>query len=111
MGFIINPFMVAAAGGATTTKVKVNLAAFDEDDGCACSLSGTLEIWEDSFSGLGPSVNDWISGQASSSSTVCAKVIAINQTASAVGYTTAAYSDCAACNDATTQCEDLGGGP
>lgn len=120
MGFIINPFMVAAAAAATTSKVQVRIAEFDENDSCACSLTSTYEIWEndsgesvDGYPGgdLTLSVDDWIAGTASDYETVCAQVTALNSAATAVGTTTLEYSDCADCNDNVGICEDEGGGP
>jgi hypothetical protein len=112
MGFIINPFMVAAASVVTTTKVQVRFAVFDENDDCACTATGATEIWEDDVNefggGLDPDVGDWISA----SSLECAQVIAINVTGEVADYTDSAYTDCADCNANTYQCESGGpGGP
>jgi hypothetical protein len=115
MGFIINPFMVAAAAVASTTKVQVRLAEFDEGD-CSCSLGSTYEIWEDSSSSdpgagdLDPAVGDWIAGVDVNYETQCAQVTALNSTADADGSTTTSYSDCSDCNYMEGICEG-GGGP
>ena len=105
MGFIINPFMVAAAGVVTTTKVQVRLAVFDEDDDCACTATGSTEIWEDDVNefaaGLDPSVGDWLEGMNG----VCAQVTALNVSGSVDDYTMTSHTDCDACNDSTMQCE------
>ena len=114
---IINPFMVAAAV-TSTTKVQVRIAEFDGDNECACSLTSTYEIWEnDSLTNpeagdLTLAVDDWLSGVDSSAATKCAQVTLLNQTGSAVGYTSTEYTDCADCNDNEAICdsESPGGG-
>ena len=84
----------STSGGPSTTKVRVRFFNYNEDCS-ACVLGGTYEVWEDdpelSGGDLGPSVNDIISGYAADSSTKCAKVVAINSTASADGQTVSDY--------------------
>ena len=115
---IINPFMVAAAS-TTTSKVKVRIAEFDDQDDCACSLTSTYEIWENdamvhpSAGNLTLSVDDWISGGSASKSgsPACAQVVSLNETGTAVGQTSTEYSDCADCNDNELLCSESPGGP
>ena len=99
-----------APTAVTTTKIRVTLAVFDEEDSCACTATGSTEIWEDGTNefgaGLDPDVGDWISGQ----NMVCAQVTTLNVTGSIDDYTDSAYADCAACNENTYQCEE-GFGP
>lgn len=100
---------------ATTTKVKVRFAEFDEDDGCACSLTPQYEVWENDpnvdFGGgdLTLSVNDWIGGYDQMLDYACVQVTEINCAESAVGYTETEYSNCDDCNEHNTICSDFGG--
>ena len=110
---IINPFMVAAAS-TTTSKFQVRIAEFDEDDDCTCSLTSTYEIWENDSTvnpnagDLTLAADDYIGGADSSNSAACAQVTGINQTGSAVGYTSTKYDDCEDCNDNEYICDASG---
>ena len=95
--------------GGTTTKVQVTIAQFDESNACACSLTSTTQIWEDSDleggAGLSLSVNDWVHDGSS-----CAQVTAVNATGSADSYTASGPSSCDDCNQELFLCEDMGEG-
>jgi len=116
MGFIINPFMVAAAAATFTHKYTVRLAVFDENDDCACTL-GATETWYDGYGamdGCGTDTHCYEVGNWVSASYICGQIIAVNATATEdadmdMGYS---YSDCSDCNDNTAQCSAAGpGGP
>ena len=116
MGLIINPFMVAAAGGggASTDYIRVRLAQFDVSD-CSCTLSESYVIIDDGNLGasLTPAVSGWIS-VTTGMETFCAQVQSINQADTDPGtitYTVAAYADCDACNAAEEVCSEGGGPP
>ena len=104
------------AAAVTTTKFQVRLFDFDSDDGCACTLSSTYQVWEnDSSSALGGadltlSVSDVIGGYNVVTGGLCVQVTAINAAGTAVGYTESNYTDCSDCNDLMTICEEGGGG-
>lgn len=96
-----------------TTKLQVTIAQFDEENDCACSLSSTVEIWEDSSDeggmGLEPSVGQWLHDGFQ-----CGQVTAVNATGSVDSYTASSNSDCAECNDELLACTSGGpggGGP
>ena len=103
----------SGGGGATTTKVQVRFYQFSGDGNCTCSLTSTYEVWENDVEnaggGLTLSVNDVISGNAGSGSTVCAIVTALNSTSSADGVTVSEYSSCSVCNDNELICSEGGG--
>jgi len=116
-GFIINPHIMATAGGGgSTTKYQVRQADFDADNSCECSLSDTYLIVEDDgtvdVGGMGygadlsPSVDDWISIVDANADVQCAQVTAINQTGTAVGITSSSYADCDECNSMEMVCEE-----
>jgi hypothetical protein len=112
--------MGAAPAATMTHKYTVRLAVFDEDDGCACTL-GATQTWFDSYGALDGcgtdthcyAVNDWVSATAGWSDPVCGQITAVNATASSDATIDmgSSYSDCAGCNDYTSQCFDMGGGP
>ena len=99
---------------SNTDYVRVNLAEFDEDDDCACTLTGTLQIWY--TGGQTFAVDDWVDD-----SIYCAKIIAINVPEPGGGGTGdssvygGVHDDCDACNDSISVCSPLddggGGGP
>ena len=114
-----------SGGGATTTLIYVDIAEFDEFDDCACSLDSMegTKLVDDGASGFGsgaglsPSVGDWISvtDAMMMGGPWCGQVTEINVVADeftlATGYTSAAYDDCADCNDGEEICSTEGPGP
>lgn len=101
-----------ASGGATTTKVQVTIAQFDEENSCACSLSSTTEVWENDMNEGGGdltlSVGTWVGGQNGQ----CGQVTALNASEPGGGvddYTASDHVDCDDCNDMFYICEDMGG--
>ena len=111
MGFIINPFMVAAAAAATTTKITVKEILFDEENDCACSLDSSTQVWEDDINEGGGDLSPSIGDVVGDGSSVCAEVTALNATGSVDSYTYESFADCAECNSSYAVCEDMGEGP
>ena len=107
---IVNPYIMATAA-ASTTKVRVRIAEFNEET-CECTVTGDYEVWENdpnnAGGGLTLSVDDWLAGMGSGGQTHCAKVISLNHTGTAVGLTATEYTDCSDCNDNESLCEALG---
>tara|TARA_Y100000593_G_scaffold63011_1_gene116558 strand:+ start:57 stop:740 length:684 start_codon:yes stop_codon:yes gene_type:complete len=105
----------ASAGGGGGSLYEVTPFSYDEENNCACTTTGQTAFLIDdeqgALAGATPSVNDVVGVYKDSpGESYCAKVTAVNQGGTAVGYFEyEGFSDCAECNEMYAICFGEGG--